>query len=180
MRAWKIMGAAAACLASTTASAEVMSDWIKPRLAVGPAVIVPSADRKAEVAGEATLSVTPFGPNLSAGYLRRNRAGYLYGEVSAWLFVSVGGGIGRWTNKADGMAGHLFVGVPFPIVGMDWTPSGRRVFAWGPALHGGLPAVLVYVEPAYRRFFGSVTGGQAEVFVKVTVDAWRLLGIRRD
>lgn len=159
-----------------TATADGGAKALQPRLSFGPGVglVVPSSPPLAAVIGEATLTLSPFGPNLSAGYIGRGGSSYLYGEVSGWWFVTGGVGLGRWLGRPGTLGEHLFVGVPLPICGVDWGGGSGRTVACGFAFHGGLPRVQFYFEPAYRRYFGATTGGQIEVLFKVSVGLRRL------
>jgi hypothetical protein len=71
------------------------SEWIQPRLSLGPGISLADQFSDFEFVGEGTLSVTPFGPHVSLGHLRRDGAGYTYGEVAAWFVFTVGAGAGR-------------------------------------------------------------------------------------
>jgi hypothetical protein len=64
-------------------------------VSLGPGISLADRFSDFEFVGEGTLSVTPFGPHVSLGHLRRDGAGYTYGEVAAWFVFTVGAGAGR-------------------------------------------------------------------------------------
>jgi hypothetical protein len=158
---WLVIASVLMCPASASAG-----EWIQPRLSLGPGTSLAGQLLDFEFVGEGTFSVTPFGPHLSLGHLRRDGAGYTYGEIAAWFILTVGVGAGRAAN--DAVASHVFVGLPVPVASFDFTADG--LFAmWGTPGHGGMPRFQVYVEPAYRRFLRPRPGGQLEVLLKASM-----------
>ena len=136
------------------------------RIGAGPGLGIAPSGSGAGVIGEATLSLATMGPHVSVGHLRHDSRGYSYGEVAAWMLLTVGAGGGRWTDGRT--AGHVFLGCPVPIVGMDGE-NGRITAELGGAYHGGLAPVLIYVEPAYRWFVWGASGGQFELLLKASL-----------
>lgn len=163
---------ASVLLLPASASARA-KDWILPRLSLGPGISPAGQLPDFEFVGEGTFSLTPFGPHLSVGHLRRDGAGYSFGEIAAWFIFTVGFGAGRGAN--DAVVSHAFVGLPVPVVSFDLTPDGPFAM-WGTPAHGGMPRYQVYIEPAYRRFLGPHPGGQVELLLKASVgfaNPWR-------
>ena len=91
---------------------------------------------------------------LQAGDMR------VYGpqlEITAWIFVNLGGGAGYLWGTEEGAVFHLFFGVPF---GHPKVFKGKSFFSFG------------YIEPYYRlNFFKGDLLHEAGIMLKV--NTWR-------
>jgi hypothetical protein len=86
-------------------------------------------------------------PNLSVGLSSGSGARYLYGEISGYLILSVGLGVGHRFAPMDsqvrrGTAYHFFVGLP---LGTPMADPDLGLFGFA-----GMP----YLEPYYRSQVG--------------------------
>jgi hypothetical protein len=106
---------------------------------------------------EATLTYVPV-VSLSGG-LAASAEGvdYAYGELCVHPIVSLGGGLGygAYSNASGrhaGLAGHMFVGLPIPLVNernyLDLTEKGR---------------IFAYLLPYYRPSWGPWPGTAHEL-----------------
>jgi hypothetical protein len=110
----------------------------------------------AAVAPELTLHV-PF-VSCSAGLsVSSDGLDYAYGEVSFHPILSIGGGLGYGAYSAtagrrEGLAGHLLVGLPIPLVDRltDLADEHR---------------MLAYLRPFYRPSWGPWPGTAHEIGV---------------
>jgi hypothetical protein len=156
-------------------------NWSSSRLSVGGGIGSSRGDGSLSASLEATLALRQtFGPFLSAGISQgavAEGARYVYGEVAFWAYLSFGVGGGYRFNvnspgglDASGVAWHLFVGLPVPVVG---APGRGSLFVRGYS-HGGLAPALLYVEPYYRPQFSPGAPGwtvhEIGVLIKVTLD----------
>jgi hypothetical protein len=165
----------------TAFAASGSESWSRPRLAVGAGIGNSRGTGSLSASLEATLALRPtFGPYLSAGISQGAVAQggrYAYGEIAFWAYLTLGAGVGYRFNTtsrsgldANGIAWHLFVGLPVPVVG---TP-GRDALFWRGYSHGGLAAALLYVEPYYRPQFSPGASGwtvhEVGLLLKITFD----------
>ena len=125
----------------------VAGDYFQPRLAIGPSITT-----SGDPGGELTLQWSLFGPHLSVGVsgVEGDRS-YVYGELAASLWLTVGAGAGGLLGEQRSAAFHGFVGLPLPLLEYFPDRGWTNLFFVSPGHgHAPPPRILIYVEPYLR------------------------------
>jgi hypothetical protein len=142
-------------LAGTPAAAGADDNGIRLSAGGGPAARAVAGVTDGLLGAEVTLTAVPVvsvSTGLTAG---RHGVAYAYGEVTLHFVASLGGGMGYgafWPDgrRADGIAGHAFIGVPIPL---DMRKIGEMTEA---------RSHVWYVLPFYRPAWGPWPGAAHE------------------
>jgi hypothetical protein len=144
-----------ALLLLTAGPAQGSDNGFKLALGGGPEARVVAGQWGGAGSVEATLTYVPV-VSLSAG-LAASAEGvdYAYGELCVHPIVSLGGGLGygaysNATGRHAGLAGHMFLGLPIPLVKgpLEVTEKGR---------------IFAYLLPYYRPSWGPWPGTAHEL-----------------
>lgn len=130
--------------------------------AVGPSLAYVYADSSGLCMNvDLSYTATFFTASLNGKLLRENGRwlGGPQAELTGWLFVNLGGGVGYLAGNEHGPVYHVFAGVPIPLSAFRKRPAPTKL-DW------------FYVEPYYRLNFFQPGGleliHEVGVFVKVT------------
>jgi hypothetical protein len=100
------------------------------------------------------VTATPWqaflAPHFSVGWSNPGNATYAYGEIATYFVLTLGVGGGEYAaGGQSAFRGHLFVGLPIPLVAL--TEAGDVTFAPYAFAERVVPPFFIYLEPYWRE-----------------------------